>query len=348
LGFGEPFGCLEQEQWHEWVSFLFAHLKAAALLASISFYPTLKNLLFRLLPKSAFEQARKHHDMSADKVNRRLARGAEDRKDVLSFLLNVKDGVMTAGEMEGTAATLILAGSEGTSALLTAVTNFLVRHPEKLAKLENEIRTEFASEDEITLTRLEHLPYIEAVLREGMRVAPPVPTSIPRIVPPGDDIVNGVRLPGGTFIGLHQFSAYRHSSNFALADHFIPERWLPTDSPLFKPSPSDPPFSSTTFANDDVAVLQPFSVGPRSCAGTTLARHELRLVIGRLVWNFDLAVPGEAHKDAMRPHSMMPGNFKWEEQKTFSLWERQPCQVQFGFASADGKPRTGSSVVIKC
>ena len=164
-------------------------------MASINFYPTLKWILFKCMPKSVFAKAVAHHNMSADKVKRRLQRKT-NKKDIISYLVKEDRAVMSIGELEATTATLILAGSEGTSALLTSTTNLLVRNPEKLQRLTKEVRTSFQSESEIVLDKLEKLPYIEAVLREGMRVAPPVPTAIPRIVPPLGDIVSGIRLPG--------------------------------------------------------------------------------------------------------------------------------------------------------
>ena len=166
-------------------------------MASINFYPLIKPVLFAFIPKKAFDEAREHHDMSSDKLRRRIKEKAE-RKDIMSYLLrNVGEKGMTIPELEASAATLILAGSEGTSALLTATTNFLVRCPEKQTKLADEIRSSFASESEINLERLEKLPFIKAVFDEAMRITPPVPTAIPRIVPPDGDVICNEIVPGG-------------------------------------------------------------------------------------------------------------------------------------------------------
>jgi cytochrome P450 len=79
---------------------------------------------------------------------------------------------------------------------MTATTNFLVRNPEKLARLVSEIRNAFIKEEDITLLSVEKLVYMKAVLQESMRLGPPVPSQIPRIVPPEGDIVCGHHLPG--------------------------------------------------------------------------------------------------------------------------------------------------------
>jgi cytochrome P450 len=61
---------------------------------------------------------------------------------------------------------------------------------------------------------------------------------------------------------------------FSHADEFHPERWL--DDPLFK--------------NDQKQASQPFAVGPRNCIGMNLAYVELRLIMARVLWNFELTL----------------------------------------------------------
>ena len=198
LGFGESFDCLKVEQYHFWVAFLFGHLKWGALRASVNFYPWISSLLFTLVPKSllSLKAHETHFAMSREKVQRRIAMQT-DRKDFLSYILKANDEKgMTVPELEATSSVIILAGSESTSTMLTATTNFLVRFPSKLDKLTKEIRTTFTNEQEITLDALEQLPYLRAVFQEGFRVAPPVPTQIPRVVPPGGAVVCGHSLPG--------------------------------------------------------------------------------------------------------------------------------------------------------
>jgi cytochrome P450 len=203
LGFGEPFHCLRDDQYHPWVSFLYGHLKDGALRASVRFYPWLASALFTMIPKSAFKAAQDHFAMSCEKLGRRMALQT-DRKDFLSYILSGSDAKnMTMPELEATAALLIVAGSESTSTMMTATTNFLVRSPGKLDKLAKEVRDAFQNEKQITLSAVEQLPYMKVVFQEGMRLGPPVPTQIPRIVPPEGDVVCGRRLPGNVCFTSH-------------------------------------------------------------------------------------------------------------------------------------------------
>ncbi|PCG89953.1 Cytochrome P450 [Penicillium occitanis (nom. inval.)] len=327
LGFGESFDCLRRETYHDWVSFLFGHLKDGALQASINFYPWIASILFALMPKSAYRAAKAHFELSSQKVRRRM-RTETDRKDILSYVLSLKEEKrLTIPELEATSSIIILAGSESTSTMLTATTNFLLRNPEKLEKLVQEVRSTFHSELQITLASTDCLEYLRAVFQEVFRLAPPVPTQIPRIVPPEGGSVCGHNLPGNTFVGVPQFAAYRYPGHFIFPDRFIPERWLSKESEMFYPSHSDPVFHSATFQNDCHAVVQPFSVGPRNCIGVNLAFAEMRLVMARLLYNFDLNIPRkrDAQGNTLVDHEEYS---VFESQKTYALWEREPLRVE--------------------
>jgi cytochrome P450 len=89
---------------------------------------------------------------------------------------------------------------------------------------------------------------------------------------PAGDVILGKFVPGNTYVSVAQWACYHSPSNFASPNDFIPERWL--DDPRF--------------AGDDRKAYQPFSVGPRNCIGQNLAWAEMRMILARLIWNFDL------------------------------------------------------------
>jgi averantin hydroxylase len=100
---------------------------------------------------------------------------------------------------------------------------------------------------------------------------------------------------------VQPYAAFHSPSNFHLPDSFIPERFLDGRDSEFK--------------NDNRDVLQPFSVGPRNCIGRNLANVEMRLILTRVLFNFDLEL------DEART-----GN--WLDQKAFALWEKRPLWVK--------------------
>ena len=172
-------------------------------MASVNFYPWVSSLLFALIPKSAYKATQAHFAMSSDKVRRRIATKT-DRKDLLSYVLALNDeNGLTLPELEATSSIIILAGSESTSTMLTGTTNLLLRNPAKLEKLIAEVRTSFTRESDITLDALEQLPYLRVVFQEAFRLTPPVPTQIPRIVPPEGDVICGRVIPGNASVLPH-------------------------------------------------------------------------------------------------------------------------------------------------
>lgn len=120
-----------------------------------------------------------------------------------------------------------------------------------MAELQNEIRTAFTSLDDLSLEELPRLPVLEATLKEGIRMYPPVPTGLPRLSPPGGMMVGEYHVPEGTSISVHQLSSYRDEDNFKHASQFRPERWM----------------GDVEFKDDNQGAFEPFSVGPRNCIG---------------------------------------------------------------------------------
>lgn len=92
-------------------------------------------------------------------------------------------------------------------------------------------------------------------------------------------------------------AAYRSPKYWQEPEKFIPERWL--GDPAFEPDQRD--------------VCTPFSIGLRSCIGINLAKVNLRLVMARLLWNFDLA----AQLDNVDPHDHLE----------YGVWQGEPLHV---------------------
>lgn len=71
------------------------------------------------------------------------------------------------------------------------------------------------------------LPFLDAVVSEGLRCFPPIPMSLPRVVPRGGRTVDGFYLPGGTIASCQAFSVHRIDKDvFPEPDRFNPDRWL--------------------------------------------------------------------------------------------------------------------------
>jgi cytochrome P450 len=95
------------------------------------------------------------------------------------------------------ASDFIIAGSETTATAMSCILYYLLKNPNIMMKLKAEIRSHFKSYAAINSMSTRPLPYLKAVILEGLRIYPPLPFALPRVVPKGGDKVNGYFLPAG-------------------------------------------------------------------------------------------------------------------------------------------------------
>lgn len=147
------------------------------------------------------------------------------------------------------------AGSDTTAIALRAVVYFLCKNPDRLIKLQAEIDDAErlgALSETITYAEALKLPYLQAVLKEAMRLHPSTGFIMGRIVPEGGTVLLGHKIPEGvrrlylktlrtttdnhkTTVGINSWVAHRNSSVFGEeVESFIPERWLAPEETMKK------------------------------------------------------------------------------------------------------------------
>lgn len=195
LTFGESFGCLDRDEYHEWVSAIMHHFKAAIIMTAYKYYPWVHWAMSRRIPKESFIKQAQHFQWAKEKVNKRL-NTKKDRPDFLSHLSKSREG-LSENEIEMTGAIIIIAGSNSLTTTLTGTTNYILNSPRVHAALVQEVRSAFPDGESITIQALSQLPYLNAVIEEGLRMVTPVPLGMVRTVPQGGSTVCGHFLPGG-------------------------------------------------------------------------------------------------------------------------------------------------------
>lgn len=197
FAFGESFRCLESSKYHEWVQFVLDHFYVATLLQVVHRFWPLNKLLAMLLPASLIQKKEAHHRMALDKVRRRVQRDTQ-RLDFISYMLKTLDtGTITLDELENQASIIILAGSETTAVALTFATYFLLVNPQIMDRLLEELHSNFENESQIDVLSINKLNYLQAVIQETLRIAPPITNGFPRKVPPEGALIDGHFVPGG-------------------------------------------------------------------------------------------------------------------------------------------------------
>lgn len=197
LGYGESFQCLENAEYHPWIVLVFNSVKTASFVISARFWPPIEFMLMKCIPESLRKMQRDHHQQICDKVDRRLNWELE-RPDLMSYVMKYNDERgMALDEIQSTFKVLTTAGSETTATALIGTLNYLTAYPNALDTLVKEVREKYVKEEDITLDDSADLPYLNAVLNEGLRLCPPVPIMLPRLVPEGGDTVSGMWMPAG-------------------------------------------------------------------------------------------------------------------------------------------------------
>jgi cytochrome P450 len=198
LAFGEAFNCLENSEYHPWISLLFNGIKAIAFITAVKFFPMFDWLLKKCLPPSLERMKDAHFQQVVDKVQRRL-NWEVSREDIMSHTLKeAKQGKgMSLDEINYTFAGLAVAGSETTATTLGGIMNYLSSNVAVRMRVVDEVRSRFENEGQITLALVEKCTYLTAVIHEGLRLCAAVPWILPRVVPPGGATVCGTRLPAG-------------------------------------------------------------------------------------------------------------------------------------------------------
>lgn len=136
-------------------------------------------------------------------------------------------------EAESEAHLQILAGSESTSTVFRMTMLYIVTNPRIYHSLRREMDAAIARGDiseVITDSEARELPYLQAVIWEGLRKTPPLFGLKSKVAPPGGETINDVFFPGGTYVALCDTALTHRKDIFGEdADIFRPERWLEAD-----------------------------------------------------------------------------------------------------------------------
>jgi len=195
LAFGESFGCLSSSDYHPWVKANFQLAYVGTFLQAACHYPALQRLILSFVPESAKREREQHLEFTRAKLQRRMEL-EPGRPDLMEGLLKKKEEWnMSLDSLQQNSGLLIIAGSETTATLLCGVTYLLLTNPRSLELLAREVRTTFSREDQIDLVSVGQLPYMLACLDEALRMYPPVPLGLPRVVPPGGSTISGHFVP---------------------------------------------------------------------------------------------------------------------------------------------------------
>ncbi|KAH7345658.1 cytochrome P450 monooxygenase [Rhizoctonia solani] len=276
--------------------------------SALAVYPWWAQTAALLLPWNLFGifATRNLIGFSAAALNQRMQRirsagNSKDDVDMVDKLLEARDEhgnplprevllVETFG--------LLFAGSDTTSSSLSAMCFYLAKYPQIQKRLQAELDEHVPSEPScqdgefsptidpvVTYESIKDLPYLNACLKETMRLHSTVGVGLPRVVPPGKSItVAGQIFTAGSIISVPTFVTNKASIWGQDSEVFRPERWIED--------------TTGTFGK----YYSPFSFGARACIGRNLAVMDMLLIAATMFRRYDIQLARQDVKPTIRDY----------------------------------------------
>lgn len=152
----------------------------------------------------------------------------------------------------------------------------LMRNVEKIEKTREELKQVIGERGEIQEEDISKLPYLQAIVKETLRLHPPGPLILPH--KPSEDVeINGYTVPKDTEILINVYAIGRDERTWEEPNTFKPERFLESEIDM----------------KGKHFELLPFSSGRRICPGLPLACRMVSLMLASLIHNIDWKPEGE-------------------------------------------------------
>ncbi|KAJ4390875.1 hypothetical protein N0V93_004474 [Gnomoniopsis smithogilvyi] len=280
IAFGREFGCLESNSdVHGLLAAMNAAMKAYTIPISI---PWLRDLVSgdtfmkyfgpKMTDKSGVGTMMR---IARDAVIERYQPGAPDEKDLLGAF--IRSG-LEPGPCMSEVMIAMIAGNDTTAAAIRMTMLCLMTNPRVYSKFKSVVQEAVqngTASNPIRFEEAKKMPYVQAVIYEGLRMRPPGPVMFGKVVPPQGDIIDGKFIPGGTVIAGATAPMMRaHCYWGSDSDIFRPERFLEVDD--------------QQRAALERIVEMSFGYGRLKCAGQSVAFMELNKVFFEVISPYTL------------------------------------------------------------
>ncbi|KAJ1690422.1 hypothetical protein LUZ63_014577 [Rhynchospora breviuscula] len=174
------------------------------------------------------------------------------------------------------------AGTESISVTMNWVMAELIRNPQVMKKLQEQIRSIASSRSLIQEEDLTKMAYLKAVIKEALRLHPPGPLLVPRELIQ-DTTIKGYHIPCGALVQVNVWAIGRDPKIWDNPDDFRPERFLG---------------SQVDYKGQDFDLI-PFGAGRRVCPGIGFAMPIIELAIANLLLKFDWSIEDSVKAEEM-------------------------------------------------
>ncbi|KAF8995046.1 benzoate para-hydroxylase [Cyathus striatus] len=241
----------------------------------IGIWPILGKIA-KWIPDPLFQKGCKSSVGLADFARRCIMKRLEAqtrRADLLTKLIDAHGEMVDVHttesivELTAETVTLLIAGSDTTSSSLAAIMFLTLTHQPVYFRLVENLESEIGDRS-LTYDLVKNIPYLDAVIHEGLRHHATTAIGLHRVVPTGGIVCCGYEIPEGTEVSIPAFTIQHDPEIWGDAENFRPERWLGSDD--LKP------------------YLLTFGRGPRACLGRNLAFIEMRLILAMMLLHYKI------------------------------------------------------------
>ncbi|POM75870.1 Cytochrome p450 [Phytophthora palmivora] len=233
------------------------------------------DVMMQALAHKKVKLVRQAETTSVEAVESELTAPKTKTNDLISFFM--ESGLTDPQQLQDMAVNFFFAGKDTSSFVLSWFVVMMNRYPDVLRKIREEIREHLpellAGEiDAPSMEQLGRLPYLEAAMRENLRLN----TSMTTRSPNQDTTLScGTFIPKGSIVYVCHYASARLKSTWGKdAAEYKPERWIDPETGKLR---QFSPFKFVTFL-----------AGPRQCIGMRFAMLELRMVAAVLFSRFDI------------------------------------------------------------
>nr|BAM68818.1 putative cytochrome P450 monooxygenase CYP71AV1 [Artemisia chamaemelifolia] len=205
------------------------------------------------------------------------------KETLLDVLLRLKDSVefpLTADNVKAIILDMFTAGTDTSSTTIEWVISELIKCPRAMEKVQAELRKALNGKEKIHEEDIQELSYLNLVIKETLRLHPPLPLVLPRECRQPVNLA-GYDIPNKTKLIVNVFAINRDPEYWKDAETFIPERFEN---------------SSTTIMGAEYEYL-PFGAGRRMCPGAALGLANVQLPLANILYHFNWKLPSGAIYD---------------------------------------------------
>ncbi|TYG82575.1 hypothetical protein ES288_D01G100100v1 [Gossypium darwinii] len=249
-------------------------------------FPSIKLLPMISGMRAKLERCHHDLDMMLESIieehrasNANLGNSDDETDDLLDVLLNLQDhgGLefpLTTDNIKAVILDMLIAGTETSSTAVEWAMSEMMKNPRILEKAQAEVRQVYDRTREVNESDLHELKYLKLVIKETLRLHPPLPLLIPRENSERCEI-NGYEIPAKTKVIVNAWAIGRDSNYWSEAERFNPERFI---------------HSSVDYKGANFEFI-PFGAGRRMCPGMSYGMAVVELSLAQLLYHFDWKLP---------------------------------------------------------